>query len=188
MQQRIQYLLNNIKRPGIDKLQAYLDKSDFYTAPASTKYHDSEEGGLAKHSLKVYENLVLINDIYDLKLSDETVIICGLLHDVAKIRFYKNGTRNVNRGGVWVQEPYYTIDDKFPMAHAAKSVYILNEFIHLSVEEAMAIHWHMGLATTDYTERQTLSRAMEQYPIVLALHTADMQAIYWGGNNNGCRF
>ena len=184
MKQKIQLLLNEIKRPGIEKLQSYLEKSDFYTAPASTKYHDSEKGGLANHSYRVYENLVKINDVYGLGLSREMVIICGLGHDVSKIHFYKEDIRNVKKDGVWIQVPYYTIEDQFPMAHAAKSVYILNEFIHLSVEEAMAIHWHMGLGSTDYADRQTMSAAMERYPICLALHTADMQATYWGGGKS----
>ena len=182
MKQTIQLLLNEIKRPGIEKLQSYIEKSDFYTAPASTKYHDSEKGGLANHSYKVYENLAKINDVYGLGLLKETVIICGLCHDICKVNFYKEDTRNVKIDGAWTQVPYYTVDDKFPYGHGEKSVYIINEFTHLSVEEAVAIRFHMGLGETDYSYRQAMSASMEKYPLVLALHTADMQATYWGGN------
>ena len=49
----------NITRDGADKLLDFLEnKSDFFTAPASTRFHGACEGGLLRHSLNVYECLV----------------------------------------------------------------------------------------------------------------------------------
>ena len=97
----------NIHREGIDKLLAWLEKSDFFTAPASTRFHGAHEGGLVEHSLNVYEQLVNGNPT-------ETTAIVSLLHDLCKTDYYTVSTRNVKENGVWVQKPYYTVDDKFP--------------------------------------------------------------------------
>jgi hypothetical protein len=177
MKGKILKLLNNVGRERMQQLINYLEKTDYFTAPASTRYHDSCEGGLAKHSLEVYENLVKINTDYNLGIKEESLILCGLLHDICKVNFYKTDTRNVKVDGTWTQVPYYTVEDKFPFGHGEKSVYIINEFIQLDVGEAMAIRWHMGAYNEKYFD--TLSGAMEKYKIILALQMADLQSTYW---------
>ena len=181
MKNRFNELLSSVKRPGIPELMGWLAGSDFYTAPASTRYHGACDGGLLLHSLTVCTALQGIIKDYGLNVKPESAIMCGLLHDVCKVRFYKTSTRNVkNAAGVWEQKPYYEIDDQFPMSHGAKSVYIINEFTRLTVEEAMAIHWHMGAwNATEYGDRSALSAAMEKYPLTLALQMADQMATFW---------
>ena len=156
----------NIHREGIDKLLAWLEKSDFFTAPASTRYHGAYEGGLVDHSLNVYEQLVNGNPT-------ETTAIVSLLHDLCKTDYYTVSTRNVKENGVWVQKPYYTVDDKFPYGHGEKSVFMIERFMRLTNEEAFAIRFHMG----EYSDQNT-GKAFEKYPLALLLHQADERATF----------
>ncbi len=178
----------NIKRPGADKLLDYLKKSDFFTAPSSTRFHGSYEGGLVEHSVNVYECLKdylqrsRVKDMYGMNYSDETIAIVALLHDVCKIDFYKVDYRNKkNDAGVWEKVPYYAIDDKLPYGHGEKSVYILSGFFcgdgRLTREEAFAIRYHMGFSGNE--EKNTVGRALEMYPLAFALNVADMEASYF---------
>lgn len=178
----IDIFTTHVKRDGADKLLDYLSNGDFFTAPASARFHLSEEGGLCQHSVNVYKRLVkIINDEYgsDSPFSDETVAICGLLHDVCKVNFYAVDYRNSKENGVWVKVPYYRVDEKFPYGHGEKSVFIITQYMRLTAEEAMAINWHMG----GFDERvkggsYALSEAMAKYKLVLLMHVADLQASY----------
>lgn len=173
----------NIHREGADKLLDYLDGSDFFTAPASARYHLSETGGLCQHSINVYKRLksVLKNefDDYSKAYSDETVAICGLLHDVCKVNYYTTEYRNVKEGNEWVKKPFFKVEEKFPYGHGEKSVFIVSQYIKLTAEEAMAINWHMG----GFDERvkggsNALSEALAKYKLALYLHVADLEATY----------
>ena len=172
----------HIVRDGADKLLDYLSNSDFFTAPASARFHLAEEGGLCRHSVNVYKRLVnVIRQEYgsNSPFSDETVAICGLLHDVCKINFYVVDYRNSKENGVWVKVPYYRVEEKFPYGHGEKSVFIVSQYMRLTAEEAMAINWHMG----GFDERVkggsfALSEAMAKYKLVLLMHIADLQASY----------
>lgn len=172
-----------IKRDGIDNLMNVLEKTDFYTAPASTRYHDAEEGGLCKHSVEVFKRLSKDFPInLDLTQDDnmERVAIVSLFHDLCKMGFYTVEMRNnKNEKGVWEKVPYYTVDDLFPYGHGEKSVYILSSMIKLTDEEAMAIRWHMGLSVPK-EEYETMSKAFNLFPLALHLHIADMKATYLG--------
>lgn len=178
-----------IHRDGIENLVDYLNKSDFFVAPASTRFHLSEEGGLLEHSLNVYERLnkLVLAEYgnYD-TISEETIAICGLFHDVCKIDCYTVSMRNVKENGQWVQKPYYAVDEKLPYGHGEKSVYIINGFLRLSREEAMAINWHMG----GFDARATggafvLSEAFKKYPLALLLHLSDIMATYLDERREG---
>lgn len=156
----------HIHRDGADKLLAWMENhSDFFTAPASTRYHGAHEGGLCEHSLNVLNQLSWDNA--------ETRVIVALLHDLCKTNFYTVQMRNVKENGAWVQKPYYTVDDKLPYGHGEKSVFMIERFMRLTTEEAMAIRWHMG----DYSQ-QGQSAAFEKYPLALLLHQADERATY----------
>ncbi len=165
----------HIKREGLDKLLAHLANTDFYTAPASTKYHDAEEGGLVKHSIKVFEHL---SKECGKKYSMETIAIVALFHDICKIGCYQLSMRNTkDEKGKWIQVPYYTFDDNLPLGHGEKSVIMLITMMPLGTEEIMAIRWHMG-AYCGENNWNTLSKAFSEFPLALYLHIADMKATY----------
>lgn len=181
----LQIYSENIKRDGADKLLEFLEKSDFFTAPASTRFHGAYEGGLLRHSLNVYECLTAylererVKDRYKLNVSDETAAVVALLHDVCKVNFYAVSYRNSKneKTGQWEKVPYYTINDTLPYGHGEKSVYMVSGFIRLSREEAMAIRWHMGFSGIE--DKNTIGAALEKYPLAFALSVADMEASYF---------
>ena len=168
-------LLKITNRNGIDKLIQWLEQTDFFTAPASTKYHLSKKGGLLEHSLNVYDELV---NEYGVSDSISSLIIVALLHDICKANFYSISERNVKKvDGKWIKEPYYTVEDQFPVGHGEKSVMIIQKFIKLTDEEIAAIRWHMG-AYEPKESYNSLSRAFSKYPLALMLHIADLKATY----------
>ena len=178
-----------ITREGADKLLEYLtsQSSDFFTAPASTRYHLSREGGLLEHSLNVYYCLkdylerTRAKEVYNLSYSDETIAIAALLHDLCKINCYKKSFRNVkDANGVWQKVPSYDFDDDLPYGHGEKSVYIINGFLRLTREEAFAIRYHMGFSANE--DIRNVGAAFEKYPLAVALWTADMEATYFMEN------
>ena len=180
----------NITRPGADKLLAWLETTDFFTAPASTRFHLSRPGGLVDHSVHVYErldNLVTDEEGYpgstfgeDFTISDETIAICGLLHDICKANFYTVEMRNrKNEQGQWEKYPFYVVDDQLPYGHGEKSVYIISGFMKLTREEAMAIRWHMGFSDTDFKGGGfSVGNAFGKFPLAVHTHIADLQATY----------
>ena len=174
-------LLNSINREGMDNLINFIEKTDFYTTPASTRFHGSYEGGLLEHSMKVYEILKhkVANTVIDINVSEDTLKIVALLHDICKVNFYKVDYRNAkNEQGVWEKVPYYTVDDLIPYGHGEKSVMMLTEYIKLTSEEKYAIRWHMGF-TEPKEQYNTLSIAFKKYPLALLLHEADLEATYF---------
>lgn len=168
-----------IKRDGAKELLGWLESSDFFTAPASTRYHSSYEGGLVGHSLTVFEELshLLASNQSENLPSAETVAIIGLLHDVCKVNFYKEDTRNVKLDGVWKQVPYYTVDEKFPFGHGEKSVFLIERFMKLTLEEAVAIRFHMG-AYEGEQAYNNIALAYKKYPVAFYTHFADMKATH----------
>ncbi len=172
-----------IKREGSDRLLEYLlNRSDFFTAPASTRFHCSYEGGLCEHSLNVYDCLCSYLDTdrarqtFGLDFSEESVAIVSLLHDVCKIDTYKTSMRNVkdDKTGVWSKVPYYEYNDTLPYGHGEKSVYIVSGFMRLTRDEAMAIRWHMGFSGPE--DQKLIGNALRMYPLALALMIADCEA------------
>jgi len=181
----IQIFETYVKREGAAALLDYLQhKSDFFRAPASARYHCAYEGGLCEHSLNVYYCLKdylereRVTDLYGLEYSEETIALVSLLHDVCKIGCYQTGTRNVKgEDGRWQAVPTFQYEDPLPYGHGEKSVYIVNGFLRLSREEAMAIRWHMGFSGTE--DNRLVGRAFTQYPLAFALSVADMEATYF---------
>lgn len=174
-----------IHREGSDKLLEYLlsSKSDFFTAPSSTRFHGCHEGGLVEHSLNVYEclkdylNRNRVKNDYQLNYSDESIAIVALLHDLCKINCYKQSLRNKKVDGEWIQVPYYEFEDSLPYGHGEKSVYIISGFMKLTREEAFAIRYHMGFSGNE--EVRNVGAAFQMYPLSFALSTADMEATYF---------
>ena len=173
-------LLRSTNRDGIEDLIQFLEKSDFYKAPASTRFHGSYECGLLEHSMKVYEILKykVKNSVLDLNVSDDTLIIIALLHDICKANFYKVDYRNAkNERGEWEKVPYYTVDT-IPYGHGEKSVMMITEYMKLTVEEKYCIRWHMGF-TEPKEVYNTLGQAFKKFPLALILHEADLEATYF---------
>lgn len=168
-----------IHREGIEDLMKWLCKTDFFRAPSSTRFHGSYPGGLCQHSLQVYECLKTVQT----GESDETIALVSLFHDLCKANYYKETTRNTkDESGKWIKVPYYEIDDKFPLGHGEKSLYLLAKYMKLSDDEAMAIRWHMGgYYTSNPGEQSAISGALGKYPLVLKLQNADSQAAFWYG-------
>lgn len=179
----IQIYKEKITREGADKLLDYLtsDKCDFFTAPASTRYHGAYEGGLLEHSLNVYECLCQIvprlHEKYGFEFSEESLAVAALLHDLCKVNFYKTEMRNVKKNGVWESVPHFTIEDNLPYGHGEKSVYIISGYMRLSRDEAFAIRYHMGFSGPE--DPGNVGKAFELFPLALALSWADMEASYY---------
>lgn len=184
----IEIFETHIKRDGADKLLAYLKsgQSDFFTAPCSTRFHGSYEGGLCEHSINVYNALVgytqRIKTEYDLGYSDESIAIVSLLHDICKVNTYKTSFRNAKNDatGKWEKVPYYEFCDELPFGHGEKSQYIIAGFMKLTREESFAIRYHMGFSDA-YTNEQkgNVGKSFEMYPLAFALSVADMEAAYF---------
>lgn len=176
-----------IKREGAQELLAWLTgtNSDFFTAPASTRYHSAYEGGLLEHSINVYECLRdylarnKVRDEFGLSYSDETIAVVSLLHDLCKVNVYRVSTRNVKDPvtGQWKPMPYYEFDDNLPYGHGEKSVYVISGFMRLTREEAFAIRYHMGFSNED--DARNVGKAFELFPLALALSIADTEATYF---------
>ena len=179
-QKFIEYYQANIHREGADRLLEWLQTTDFFTAPASTRYHCACPSGLVMHSVNVYE--VMVEKHFDPETdSMESFALCALLHDVCKAQFYKISTRNVKneKTGQWEKVPYYTIEDAFPYGHGEKSVYLIERFVRLKPADATAIRWHMG-GFDDAAKggNFSISVAYDKYPIAVKLHLADLEATY----------
>ena len=177
---------SNIKRDGADALLAYLcsEGSDFFTAPASTRYHGAYEGGLVEHTLNVYDCLCdimkrpRIKELYGIEYSAESIAIAALLHDICKVNFYKLIFRNQKKPeGKWESVPYYTIEDSLPYGHGEKSVYIASGYMRLTRDEAFAIRYHMGFSGTE--DPGNVGKALEMYPLAFFLNCADTEAAYF---------
>lgn len=202
--ERYESLLKSTNRDGIDKLIEFIRKSDFYTAPASTRFHNCHEGGLLEHSLNVYDclyNKVKSTDVFKKALSDsskefwdtdefeKTIVIVALLHDLCKMFMYEvemknkkiysdHGSKKDDQGRYdWESVPGYTVNDRVPYGHGEKSVMMIEQFITLTKEERFAIRWHMGF-TEPKENWNTLNAAIRMYPLILAVHEADLEATY----------
>lgn len=182
MKEKFIELLKSTNREGMEELIKFIEeKTDFFIAPASTRFHGSHEGGLLEHSMKVYEilNYKIKNNVIDLYASEDTIIIVSLLHDICKANFYKVDYRNAkNARGEWEKVPYYTVEDTIPYGHGEKSVMMLTEYIKLTSEEKYCIRWHMGFSEQkeSYT---TLGIAYKKYPLALLVNEADLEASYF---------
>lgn len=174
-----QALSQNVARTGIDKLLEWLAGTDFYTAPASTRFHGACEYGLVMHSLNVYH--VMTSRWLEDGDSLESFTLVSLLHDLCKANYYKPGFRNVKNDetGQWEKVPSYSVRDAFPYGHGEKSVYLIERFVRLKPAEAVAIRWHMG-GFDDAVRGGSfaISEAYDQFPLAVKLHLSDLEATY----------
>lgn len=185
VKEKVLNLLRKVRRPGIDDMIRWLEESSFFDMPASTRFHGNYDGGLAEHSLNVYEAFVKLRNTYLQQFggSDtipiESVIICSLCHDFCKIDLYHKDYRNVkNREtGQWEQKEVYTYADPYGLGHGECSMYLVQSFINLNMKEAQAIRWHMGAYDSavkggDYS----INVGMSDNPLATLLNMADTWA------------
>jgi len=170
--------LARVNRDGMPELIEYLKRTDYFTAPASAKYHLSVPGGLAKHSWHVYEKLHQKNNEYHLDLCVDTVRICGLLHDLCKVGLYVPEKKNRKVNGKWISENGWGYDEHMPLGHGEKSVIVLQKFIKLTDNEIYMIRWHMG-GFVGESDARALSAACGKCPAIVAMHTADYEATWY---------
>lgn len=175
----IKLYTEHIKRPGATELLEWLETTDFFVAPASTRFHGNYEGGLCEHSVNVWEELVRLLKAYpDVRVTAESAAIVSLLHDLCKIGCYQTELRNTKVNGVWVQRPVYVFKEDYCFGgHGSKSVYLIQRYMNLTEAEAAAVNCHMGFADRspgDYS----LGAAYEQFPLAFLLHAADASATY----------
>lgn len=194
-------LLKSINREGVDKdrLIQKLENSDFFIAPASTMYHNAYEGGLCEHSLNVYHRLCkLIEneyprfiadgmelhevDNYKCPISEDAIKIVALLHDISKMNFYETSERNMkDENGNWIKVPFIKVrdvHDRFLFSnHELNSLYMIQQFVPLTVEESSAIANHMGGKAED-SAKTDITAIYNKYPLATFLHLADMMATF----------
>jgi len=173
-------LLRSTKREGIEDLISWLEGTDFYKAPASTRFHGDYKGGLVEHSIKVYEIFKekVKNASIEINIPEDTIIITALLHDICKANFYKVDYRNTkNEYGQWIKVPYYAIEDNEPYGHGEKSVMLANQFIKMTLEEMYSIRWHMWF-TEGKEQYNYISTAYNKYDLAVLTHVADLKASY----------
>ncbi len=181
MKEKFLELLKTVNREGINDLIDFIEKTDFFKAPASTRFHWNYDGGLVELSLKVYEILyhIVETNMEPLQVSEESLIIIALLHDLCKANFYKVDYRNAKTAlGVWEKVPYYAIDDTIPYGHGEKSVMMITEYMKLTPEEKYCIRWHMGF-TEPKEQYTTIGLAYKKYPLALLVHEADLESTYF---------
>ncbi len=184
--EKILSLLRSTERPGMDRFLDWLDKTDFFGAPASTKYHLAVKGGLAEHSLNVYRLLSGKVEAGLLTIRPDSVIIASLLHDICKVNFYFLEKKNVREGSRinaygsevanWVEKEVWTVKDSFPVGHGDKSCYYIQSFIRLTEEEYAMIRLHMGPDKNSYPD--PFAETANRFPAVVAIHTADIESAY----------
>lgn len=159
----------------------WLESTDFYRAPASTKYHECEPSGLIKHTLKVIDKITELSAIYTYeKVNLGEAILAAICHDFCKINKYEPYHKNVKneQTGVWEQELSYKYKKSdIPLGHGVTSMFIAMKLFHLTTEQAAAIRWHMNEYNVCDAEKQDLMDANEKFRMVTMLQTADRLSI-----------
>ena len=185
---RFEEEFSKIKREGADALLDFIRQSDMYKAPCSTRFHLHVEGGLLQHSLNVLDAL---RDLLCKKddgtyayrvagqevdvVTEENVICMALLHDMCKVNLYNPVEKfRKDKNNNWEKYMGFEVKDKAPYGHGEKSVMMIEQFMQLQKKERYAIRWHMGFPEGE--EKRTFTDAVKMYPIIWALHTADMVA------------
>ena len=178
-------ILKATGRLGVDKVLAGLEELGFFAAPASTRFHGSEPGGLLKHSLNVYDQARVLREVevkmcpaIEPKVPVESIAITALLHDVCKAEVYKEVEKfRKDKDNQWEKYKTYTVDYSFmPLGHGEKSVIrLLRWGLEMTDAEVLAIRWHMqAFDLSDSPEsRASYSQASMSCPLLAILIAAD---------------
>ena len=152
-------LLRYTQRENIEALIEYLRNSDYFHAPASTKYHLNFPGGLAMHSISVYKTLRRLCSEFDIDIPEESIIIACLLHDVCKIGAYKP------------QGDSYSYNRNQPPGHGDLSVSRILNYIELTDQERLMIRWHMNHYDRAFQNQE--NKICKQCPEIYIMYFAD---------------
>lgn len=177
-------IMKQVERPGVDELLTWLEGTDFYSAPASTRFHGSYPGGLVYHTLNVVYELRELVKFYEVTdIPKESIIIVALAHDFCKINIYQETMVNVppqrSKSGKWEQQLGYKKNETLRLGHGAKSLSILQNFIKLEDYEKEAIFWHVGAYDLGwYNNVNDLNAIFKENKLAFLLHMADMVATY----------
>ncbi len=179
-----------IKREGLDRILAYLDKTDFYDAPSSASFHLNEKGGLCRHSINVFQTALKLNEHvatpaieggdspFTETVDEESIAISTLFHDICKVKLYHEVQKwKKDDNGRWMSYPGYELKDDFPLGHGEKSCLMLSWYIRLKPEEMLAIRWHMGMfdmGENGSSLRYSFRAAMDKSPLVVLVQSADL--------------
>lgn len=183
------------EKADTEGLVEFLLNSDFFEAPASSKYHCNFKGGLCQHSLNVYKNLKALTSVYTPgAYTDETLIIISLFHDLSKTNFYTTYTKKFKNYSIkgkftdekgkydWDEEEYYSVKDAkdrlLARDHEVNSCFLLQKYIPLTDEEAIAIMNHHGGWGLDAMKAGEVSAIYEKYTLAILLHMADLASVY----------
>jgi len=162
--------LRLVERPGIEELIGWLDTTNFYTSPASTMFHGNFEGGLARHSLMVYQEFWDKVLHYGLDVPEDAAVLAGICHDFCKIGLYEP---NLLKNGNLSDSKPYKVNDTFPYGHGEKSVRVLEDFVKLTEQEAILIRWHMGPYDKEWENYE--KKVLSMHPEVMLIHHADAE-------------
>ena len=180
----IKIFTENVTREGSKELLEWLEKSTFFTDPSAKSHHGNFDGGLCDHSLKVYYALKDFVKMYksqfpEYEISEESIAVIALLHDLCKVGLYKKGFRNVKNDstGQWEKKETYEYDDKLGMGHGEGSVYIIQTFMKINRCEALSIRHHMSAYDAAFKGGDnSINVAKSQFPMVTLISMADIWA------------
>jgi hypothetical protein len=219
MRDKIVDFLKDVNREGVVEFTRFLDESDFYTAPCSTKFHLPCEGGLVEHTVNVTNCALELNEKYGNICPDDSVILAAIGHDLCKVNFYKQVdegptdaqmrylTSLTTKAGIRIPAklnkayvgtlidfmlktykkgmiippytPNYQIEDQMPLGHGEKSLFIMSQFFKLTLEESLAIRWHMGAFDLNFEslyQKSAYNEAVKNSKLVTILQLADLEA------------
>ena len=173
IKEKITELLLSTGRENIGNVLEYMESNGFFTAPASVSNHNNNEGGLAKHSLDVYEEAMRLNSQLPHPLPTTSVTICSLLHDICKSDQYY-----MNDKGVACHD-----NEKIKRGHGVRSMFILKRrcLLPLNYDEEMAIWWHMRCPDFQSSPHERERRESENIPLCRLIQEADRNAANQSG-------
>lgn len=159
------------RRDEVARLEAFLSReTSWREAPASTRFHLCEAGGLVAHSLNVVSVLLELKRLLAPEVPDESCVIAGLYHDLGKAGIpgkpYYLSTDNGYRGA-----RYRINDDLVHMDVPTRSIMLISRFLELTEDEAQAIRYHDGQYIPE-----NRSVAHRERPLTRLLHYADSWA------------
>jgi len=177
--ERIKRILYDAQRDGMPRMVNFLEhESDFFEAPASTQYHLAYPGGLAEHSLSVYDTLVRLDEMFGTEIPAWQMSTTAILHDVCKTGYYVREKKwRKDEHGKWESYTAWGVDDTLPLGHGEKSLFLISKFIQLTDAEAAAVRWHMSGFEPgvhfNYPSGYAFRAAADKYPLVTMLFVAD---------------
>lgn len=174
---------DEINRPRyLKSLLQWLRSTDFYRAPASTRYHEAYIGGLLVHTLNVYNNMLELIKIPQFSSIDDihSAALVALTHDWCKIDYYESYEKNVKNEttGLWEKQLAFRTNQRgISLGHGVSSMFLVEKFFRLTPDEALAIRWHMDRFRVCDDEINELQQSNERYPLVHLLQFADQLSI-----------